>query len=51
MALLEINDLCYSYTDGDSRKVIYNGASVDFDRNGYMLSRVNQDQERLRFYI
>lgn len=31
MALLEIKDLCYSYEDGDNRKVIYNGASADFE--------------------
>ncbi|MBQ9826703.1 MAG: ABC transporter ATP-binding protein [Firmicutes bacterium] len=31
MALLEIKDLCYSYADGDNRKVIYDNASASFE--------------------
>ncbi len=31
MALLEIKGLCYSYEDGDSRRVIYDNASASFE--------------------
>lgn len=31
MSVLEVKNLCYSYPDGDSRRVIYDDANVSFD--------------------
>ena len=31
MSVLEVKNLCYSYPDGDGRRVIYDGANVSFD--------------------